>query len=131
MPPLHAVAEQEFPAARKILHRRHQPQHQLIGLFERCPDCSAASVMTLTSKTDQGFALDPRGKEVKIQVLRKCSATRNPTPVPLPPATFLTRNADRQPHEPMPQQPPRNTQRREFEDDSAPLHADPSLGAPR
>jgi hypothetical protein len=32
--PLHTVAEQEFRAARKLLHRRHQPKNELVGLFE-------------------------------------------------------------------------------------------------
>ena len=66
---LDAVADRELVALGKLLDRRHEPRQELVVRLDR--RSGALGIVRHRrrglKKFDQGFALDPRGKEVKIQ----------------------------------------------------------------
>lgn len=79
-----------------------------------------------SKNSGQGFALDPRGKEVKFQGVTSVLPTRKPRLLPRRPAVNQLRSAVRRLRGTRPQEPPRTTRVLQF-----PLvHAEPSLGAP-
>jgi hypothetical protein len=79
----------------------------------------------LVQKSVQGYALDPRGKEVKVQGV-SVLPTRNPRPLPRLSEEFPLRSAERRSRGPLPQEPPRRTRLLQ----SPLVHAKPSVDAP-
>ena len=124
---LDAVADGELVAPGEFLNRRHQPHQKLIVSL----NCRARAFGIVRhrnhtrKKLDQGFALDPRGKEVKIQGVSVLPSRKPILPLRLP-VVLPLRVAERRLRGPLLQEPPRTTRKPQ----SSMLNAEPSVGAP-
>jgi hypothetical protein len=126
-----AITDREFMAAGKFRHRGHEPREELIVRLygrARAPGM-IAHLADPTSQNDatKGCALDPRGKDIKIQGVKSVRPTRKPRLKFRTTVVSPKRLADRRFCGSANQEPPRTTRIRA----SPPFsHADPSIGAP-